>query len=140
VLRSRLIAAAAGAALLPLGTVCADDADVGLELNKLEPVDEACRIYLVLRNGSATSYQALKLDLVLFGTDGVIAGRVALEAAPLLAGRTSVKLFDVPEITCGAIGSLLVNDVVACRDADQPIEGCTERLQLASRTAVEILK
>lgn len=128
-----LLAAAAVQAQEPPGR-----GRVNLELNKLEQVDGACRIYLVLRNGD-TAYDSFKLDVVLFDLGGVIARRVAVETGPLRAGRPTVKLFDVQDLSCDGIGSLLVNDVLECRPAAVAAD-CLARIEASSRAEVEILR
>src|ERR671919_148001 len=111
---------------------------VAIELNKLEQVDDACRIYMVVRNGR-TSYDSFKLDVVLFDTGGVIASRVAVGMGPLRAARPTVKLFDVQDQPCEGIGSLLVNEVLECRPAEAASD-CLARIEVSSRTDVQILR
>ena len=91
----------------------------------------------------------LRLDLILFGTDGVITRRIALELAPLAPRKTAVRVFDLPSLACDDIGRLLVNDVLACQTgqhegapppADQARQACLDRLQLSSRTRAELTK
>ena len=65
----------------------AEPAPIRLELNRLEPVDTGCRVYLVVGNDGAQALESLKLDLVLFGSDGVIDRRLALEAGPAAGGQ-----------------------------------------------------
>ena len=105
--------AAAVLGLTPVVVAAQEPADgerVAIELNRLEQVEGACRIYLVVRNEGG-AYESFKLDVVLFDAAGVIASRVAVTMAPLRAGRPSVQLFDVQDQDCAAIGSLLVNEV-----------------------------
>lgn len=111
-----------------------------VELNKLEDHDGGCRAYMVFANGSATAFAAFKLDLVLFGTDGVIARRLAVEAAPLRAEKTSVKLFDIAGLPCSGIGAILVNDVLDCRDANGPRADCASGLAVTSRADVKLTR
>jgi hypothetical protein len=113
---------------------------VRLELNKLEDKEQSCRIHLVLENASADSFTGYKLDLVLFGPDGIIARRIAVDVAPLRARRTSVKLFDVDGLACGAIGAVLVNDVLDCRSSAGETADCVEALTVSTRAAVSISK
>jgi hypothetical protein len=87
---------------------------VSLELNRLEPRDGACRISLVVANPGDKALDSLKLDLVFFDKDGVISRRLAVEAGPVRAAKTTVKLFDASETSCDAIGRVLLNDVTAC--------------------------
>jgi hypothetical protein len=138
----RVFAAATAAMLLAVAAAQAQEprsqGRVGLELNKLEQVDDACRVYLVLRN-SAAAYDSFKLDIVLFDAGGVIARRVAVEAGPLPPGRPTVKLFDVQGLPCERIGSFLVNDVLECRPARDAAD-CLALIEASSRTDVEILR
>lgn len=136
----RPAALAAAAASLLAGVAMAQDTDISVEINKLEAQDKGCRAYVVVGNGSATAYQALKLDLVVFGTDGVIAKRIALDLAPLKAAKRSVKLFDLDSIACDGVGSLLVNDVLDCRTEAGPAADCLARLKLNSLAKAPITK
>ena len=87
---------------------------VSIELNRLEARDGGCRVSLVVGNPGDKALDSLKLDLVFFDKDGVISRRLAVEAGPVRAAKTSVKLFDASETQCDAVGRLLLNDVTAC--------------------------
>lgn len=126
--------APAAAAPAPVGDA------VGLELNKLETVSNGCRAYLVVNNKSGSTYTALKLDLVMFQTDGVIGRRFALDLAPVKSGKTSVKLFDLDGVKCDDVGSLLINDIMDCKAGAGEEAGCLERLTVASRTRAQLSK
>lgn len=108
---------------------------LGIELNKLEPSGAACRVNFVVRNATAAAYDELRLDLVVFGRDGVIARRLATNLAPLPAGKTSVKLFDLPDTDCASVGSVLLNDVLSCAGTGAP-EDCLSAVSVSSRAAI----
>lgn len=111
----RLAAIAAGAALGTLVALPATAASgVSVELNRLEPREQACRVSLVVGNPGEKAYDSLKLDLVFFDKDGVISRRIAVEAGPVRAAKTSVKLFDAADTACDAVSRVLLNDVTAC--------------------------
>ena len=112
-----------------------------LELNRLEPVTaptEGCRIWMMLSNDSpeAAAIAALRLDLVVFGGDGQIARRAAVELAPIGAGRTAVRLFDLAGLPCDRISRLLVNEVLACRIGGADVTDCADRLRPSSRAGI----
>jgi hypothetical protein len=44
-----------------------------IELNKLEARAEGCSVWLLLRNPTQAAHERLRLDLLLFGRDGVVA-------------------------------------------------------------------
>src|SRR5690606_37846083 len=85
---------------------------IGVELNKLETIENGCRIYVVVDNKSETDFKTLKLDLVLFRTDGIVDQRFFVDLAPLRNQKRIVKLFELNKVACDDIGSFLVNDVV----------------------------
>ena len=113
---------------------------ITLELNKLEKSDKGCRAYVVVTNPTKTSYDAFKLDLVMFQKDGVVGRRFALELSPMRPEKRSVKLFDLDGAQCEEIGSFLINDVIDCRTSTGPATDCLARLKVKSLTKVEISK
>lgn len=115
-------------------------ANVAVELNKLESQDKSCRAYLVIDNQGEKAYDALKLDLVLFQTDGIIGRRFALDLAPVKSKKRSVKLFDLDGVKCDQIGSFLINDIMDCKSGNTDESGCLERLSLSTRTNVQLSK
>lgn len=110
------------------------ESGVGIELNKLEARDGACRAYLVIENGAGNAFETLKLDLVLFDGDGIIAKRLAVETAPLPTGKTRVKVFDIQGLACGRIERVLLNDVLACQDAGGSRDDCLGLVSVSSRS------
>lgn len=122
--------------LLVLSAVAQADDRLSLELNKLEDTGDACRAYLVLNNGMAESVESLRLQLVLFDPDGVITRRLAVQAGPVGAGKTSVRIFDVTGQQCSDIGRVLLNDIAECDGPDGEIVGCADHLDVSSRADV----
>ena len=111
-----------------------------IELNKIEPVEGACRAYMIFENHSGEAYDSLKLDLVMFDSDGVINKRLAVEGAPLPVGKTSVKLFDIKDVACEQLGRILLNDVLSCRGPAGERNDCLAEIQTASRNLVSFFK
>lgn len=106
---------------------------IGLELNRLEARSEGCRVWLVLRNSAPEAIDPLRLDLLVFGKDGVIARRLALDVGPLPAEKTMARIFDLSGQACESVGSLLLNDLMACGPTTETRAACLPRLSLASR-------
>ena len=113
---------------------------IGVELNRLEDQGGNCRAYLVITNPGSAEFSGFALDLVVIDRGGTIVRRLAVDAAPLRPAKTSVKVFDIAETACGAIGSILVNDVIHCRNTGGDIAGCVDRLSTSSKLAVSLLK
>lgn len=130
---------------LIIGTAVAGDAatagtGVGLELNKLEPEKDGCRLYMLFKNETAHDFTAFKMDVVVFDGDGIVDRRIALDAAPLNQGRTVLKTYPVAGMGCESIGSLLLNDVYECSDANGAVPDCSGLARPSSRAAVEFKK
>ncbi|MDH3280141.1 MAG: Tat pathway signal sequence domain protein [Gammaproteobacteria bacterium] len=133
------------AVLIPLATAPTlalgqDLSGLTVELNKLEEAENACRAYLVFENRSESAFSSLKLDLVMFGADGIITRRLAVEGGPLPAGKTSVKLFEISGLACSGISRILLNDVISCRDDSGEHDDCVERVTTSSRNEVSFFK
>lgn len=130
----------AAGVLLFCGVAAAAPSTVEIELNKLEPVDGACRAYMVFRNQSDSTFASYRLDLVMFGKDGVLAKRIVVEAAPLAASKTSLKQFDIQGLACPDLGQVLLNDVTACRDQVGEKPDCAAAVKLQSKGDVQFVK
>ena len=115
---------------------------VDVELNRVTPQGDGCRLSFVINNGSGTALTSLQWDLVLFDRDGLIVGRTAAEAGPLPAGKTSVKDYDLPGVGCDGLGRVLINGVLRCETAPGETAGfdCLERARPSSRSRVELFK
>ncbi len=108
---------------------------ISLELNRIEPAGDDCRLYMVVGNGEPAALTALQADLVTFAADGIINGRLAVELAPLDAAKTTVKLFDLPQVGCASIARILLNEMTRCEATDGPLADCTRRTTPSSRVA-----
>ncbi len=128
------------AAFLSAGAPARAETAVSLELNKLEPVERGCRIYLVVANSTAKTYQSFKLDLVLFQPTGVIGKRVAVDLAPIRPSKRTVKLFDLDDQPCDRIGSVLINDVLECSADGAAVADCLGQLDVKSLSNVQLSK
>lgn len=125
----------------PAAAVDAPAQPFSVELNKLESYDKGCRAYVVVNNTGDQSLQTMKIDLVLFQPDGIIARRFAVEFGPVKAAKKSVKLFDIEGLACDRIASVLVNDVMECKaEAGPPIADCLPRIALSSVAGVPLNK
>lgn len=117
-----------------------DPGSLRVELNKLEALESACRAYLLFENGTDLQFSSLKLDLVMFDPEGVINRRLAVEGGPLPAGKTSVKLFDIDGVACGSVDRVLLNGILACRDAQGDRSDCLALIETGSRSSADFFK
>ena len=118
----------------------ADQDTLTIELNKLKSQGTQCRAYFVINNKKNTSYQQLKLDLVLFHPDGVIGSRFAVDLGPLKANKRMVKLFELTDTPCDQVGSFLINDVVECKTESGPLSNCLDEISVSSLASAKLTK
>jgi len=111
-----------------------------IELNRLEQLDGSCRVYLVFENALGTSVEALQLELVLFDSKGFIQRRLTLDAAPIAADKTSVKLFDLAETECDKMGRILVNDILKIAGPEGALPSDVAQLALSSKLDVDLFR
>jgi hypothetical protein len=119
-----------------------ESAVIAVELNKAEPIADGCRLSFVIRNHTSHAFSSLQWDLVLFDPDELIAARIAAEAAPLPAEKTSVKLFDVPGLGCNRLHRVLLNDVMRCETGTngKAHVDCLRLTMPSSRADIELFK
>ncbi|MYZ49558.1 hypothetical protein [Propylenella binzhouense] len=111
---------------------------ISLELNKLEGAQGACRAYFLVQNEMPVALDEMRLDVFLFDRSSVVLRRVALTYSDIRSNRMKVALFDLPDLDCGKIGRLLVNDVLACTiEGGKPIPDCADLLTVSSRADAE---
>lgn len=138
--RSRLPALLVSLCLAISSGAAAQDAEtIALELNKAETVAGSCRITLVVKNDLASALEAFGLDLVIFDKSNGVAGYAGIDIGPLPKGKTRVRQYDLPNIACDSIASLLVNDVRACERTDAAPAGCQPYLKLNSLSTIDFI-
>lgn len=118
----------------------ADEARIGIELNKLEQVENACRSYIVVRNPAEQAFTAFNMEVLVFDTDGVIQNRLAMDLAPIRANKTSVLIVSLNGIECDRIGEVLVNSFLDCERGDERLGDCLSRIDLSSKTGARLFK
>ena len=118
----------------------ADEARIGIELNKLEPAENACRSYIVVRNPAEQTYTAFNMEVLVFDTDGVIQNRIAMDLAPIRPNKTSVLIVNLAGIQCDRIGEVLVNSFLDCERGEERLGDCLTRVDLSSKTSARLCK
>jgi hypothetical protein len=92
----------------------ADGDKVDIELNSIGPRNDTCEVYLRVRNQSSMAFSSFKIDLAFFTRNGIINDRSLVELGPLRAQKTSLHVFQMPDMDCADVGEVLLNDVTDC--------------------------
>jgi hypothetical protein len=112
-----------------------------VELNKLEEGEGgACRAFFLFRNQTGRSFEGFEMSLAILDTSGVIDQLLTVDAAPLPVARTTLKLFEFPDVGCAEISELLLHDVGACRPQNGPEMDCFAFMELTSKADAALVK
>lgn len=111
-----------------------------VELNKFEPIDNGCRTFFLFRNQTVNAFQGFEMSLAILDEEGIIDRLLTVDAAPLPAERTTLKLFEIPDTTCDSVGEILLHEISTCEpDQGGPID-CFDIVDLRSRTSAPLVK
>ena len=131
------IACIAAAALTTQAS--AQEGRLNVELNKLEASDTgSCRAFFLFRNGTDQTYEGFELSIAVLDTDGIIDRLLSVDAAPLPVARTTLKLFEIPEIGCDSLSELIVHDIPVCKPENADPTDCYGLVDWISRTGVRL--
>lgn len=123
------------------GIALAQDKGLTVELNKTEASDSGgCSAYFLFRNETDNSFEGFEMSLAILDTQGVIDRLLSIDAAPLPVSRTTLKLFEIPEIACSDISEILLHDLTACRPQNGEEIDCFPILTLRSRADAALVK
>jgi hypothetical protein len=112
-----------------------------VELNKVEASDTGgCSAFFLFRNETDNSFDGFEMSLAILDTQGVIDRLLSIDAAPLPVSRTTLKLFEIPEIACEDISEILLHDLTSCRPQNGDEMDCFPILTLRSKAAAALVK
>ena len=128
-------------ALAVAGSAAAQDTGgIAVDLNRLDPVDNACRLTFVADNVLAP-LTTLALETVLFDQVGRVAALTLFDFAALPQGARRVRQFDVAGIACADVAQVLINGVAACIGDTTTPTTCAQAVRVTgSVDDVEVLQ
>ena len=110
-----------------------------IEINKFEEIaGGGCRAFFLFQNATGKSFEGFEMSLAIFNADGVIDRLLSIDAAPLPVARTTLKLFEIPQIACASISEVLLHDVPVCKPQNEVNTDCYPMLDLKSRTSAPL--
>ena len=124
-----------------VGQAEAADGKLTVELNKFEEGDSCgCRAFFLFRNRTDLTLEGFEMSLAILNTSGVIDRLLTIDAAPLPAARTTLKLFEIPETGCADISEILLHELASCRPQNADEIDCFPMMDLVSRTSAGLVK
>jgi hypothetical protein len=123
-----------------LGSSANAEERLNVELNKLESFDQGCRTFFLIRNRVVSDFTSFEMSLAILDRDGRIDRLLTVDAAPLPAERTSLKLFEIPDASCDAIGEILLYDIASCAEQGGSDGDCFAKVELGSKAGIGFVK
>jgi len=112
-----------------------------VDLNKFEEIETGgCRAYFLFRNATDNSFEGFEMSLAILDGQGVIDRLLSVDAAPLPLSRTTLKLFEIPNIACSNISEILLHEMTSCKPQNADEIDCFPILTLSSKTAAALVK
>ena len=119
----------------------AQDKQMTVELNKFEDNDTGgCRAFFLFRNQTGNSFEGFEMSLAIFDQQGVIDRLLSIDAAPLPVARTTLKLFEIPDISCTNVAEILLHEFTSCKPQNQEEMDCFSIIDLSSKTTANLVK
>jgi hypothetical protein len=106
---------------------------IDIELNRLQQVEGACRLIVVFTNRLDVPIASLEVETVLFDQEGRAERFLVLKSQPLATQKIRVHQYDLADMSCAGIGSVLINDVVGCEGEGLTPALCLESVAASSR-------
>jgi hypothetical protein len=111
------------------------DGRLSIELNRIDPLDGACRLTFLVENGLGEDIDGLSLETVLIDANGRVERLTLFEFGVLPNATPRVRQIDIGGVSCDALARVLINGVAACSAG----AACAEALDLSSRTDIEVI-
>lgn len=119
----------------------AETGQLSIELNKFESNEAGgCQAFFLFRNQTDLTFEGFEMSFAVLDNGGVIDRLLTIDAAPLPAARTTLKLFEIPETSCDSISALLLHELASCRPQNAEEMDCFPLLDLVSRTNANLEK
>lgn len=137
------LAALATAMCITLAAIpaSAQEASLTVELNKFEASDtNGCRAFFLFRNDTGKAFEGFEMSLAILDQNGVIDRLLNIDAAPIPVARTTLKLFEIPEIGCDNVSEILVHAIETCQPQNEENMDCFPLIDLVSRTNAALVK
>ncbi len=126
---------------LSASVAAAENGKLTVELNKFEDGEAGgCRAFFLFRNQSGKAFEGFEMSLAILDSNGVIDRLLNIDAAPLPVARTTLKLFEIPEIACADVSEILLHAIDTCQPQNEENTDCFPLVALNSRTSAPLVK
>lgn len=136
------VAIVAGAAQAQEATPAASTTDeagqaLSIELNKSTDAGAGCRLTFVAKNDTGAALEKASYEIAVFDSKNQVARLLIFEFGALAMGKTLVREFEYPDLTCANISRILVNTSPECVSGGQASAVCLGSLKTSSLSSIQ---
>jgi len=114
----------------------AQEAAIALELNRLQTVENKCRITLVSTNAIGADLERVVVEIVLFDGERRALRFLRVVLPALAAERSRAQVFDADGVVCEEVASILFNGAVECTAPGIDDAACANAIAPSSRADI----
>lgn len=111
---------------------------LSIELNSLSEAQGVCRVYLIARNDMGVKIDDISVQIVLFDRDEHVSSFLTLKSGPLTVGKSRLMQFNLENVNCDSVSSILVNDITDCSGEGLTPAACLEALKVTSKASIPL--
>lgn len=118
----------------------APEGKILLELNSaVDTAEGGCQLTVVTTNRLDGGLKRAAWQVAIFDDAGVVQSLPILDFGAMIAGKTKVAVFSLPDRSCGKIGRIVINDVAECTGQDDSDRraACLDGLTTQARTDID---
>lgn len=128
--------AAAAQEAAPAAQDAGADKSLSIELNKSADAGAGCRLTFVAKNDTGAALDKASYEIAVFDGRNRVARLLIFEFGSLALGKTLVREFEYPDLTCANISRILVNTAPECIAGGQSSPVCLGSLRTSSLSSI----
>lgn len=112
----------------------AKDAQIYLELNKLEALGKGCKLTFLLENEGNINVNKFALEFAFLDSKGQLSKLGSLNFGALVSNHKKISQFTLSDLSCDKISSMFINSETACDSAAK--NSCLNNLRTSNKTKI----
>lgn len=109
-----------------------------LELNNAQQVESGCRVSFLFHNTLAGTISDVAMEVAIMDKAQMTQDFLLISTGRLTQGKRRILQYDLPDIACADIGTILINDVSDCQINEMTAAQCLDAIRPSSRIDIKL--
>lgn len=121
-------------------TVAAEESDktLSLELNNARQVESSCRVSFMFHNELGGTVDDIAMEVAILDKTQMTQEFLLINTGRLTHGKRRVLQYDLADLSCENIGTILINDVSDCQMKEMTAADCLDSIRPSSRIDIKL--